>query len=162
MYWVHCASSHSSQNSNREGEEKVKELKQLTSENGHATRECLKNTLSRLKKKWKCILLNLVVSTRPLWHRNVWSITALLRSVVFRVFGDKRHLHSSLAPALPAFLTRFFLQPKFFCYHPQWPPPSSPLEKDPGATLGSPTRSIPLVGGGAISSWLALGCALLW
>ena len=138
---VHCASSHSSQNSNREGEEKVKELKHLMSENGHATRECLKNTLSRLKKKWKCILLNLVVSTRPLWHRNVWSITALLRSVVFRVFGDKRHLHSSLAPALPAFLTRFFLQPKFFRYHPQWPPPPQAPSKKTLARLWEAQRN---------------------
>ena len=77
---------------------------------------------------------------------NSWPIT-LLESVVFRVFGDKRRLRSSLAPALPASLTQILPLP------PPPPPPQAPLKEDPQVTRKPNAIDT--------SSLLALACALL-
>ena len=73
----------------------------------------------------------------------LWPIT-LLWSVVLPVLGDKRRLHSSLAPAFPASLTQVLPPTQIV----PLPPPTvtflKPLEKNPDVGLGSPTRSIPL------------------
>ena len=115
--------------------------KQLTSENGHSIRDCLKNTVSRFEKKWKCILLDLVVSTRPLWHSVRIHAPSCFFDLSSFAYWVGRRLPSSLAPALPASQTQFLSPTQFLPLPPR--PPQAPSKKTL-TRLGSPTQSIPL------------------
>jgi len=110
--------------------------KQLTSENGHSIREdpSLKNGLCKLKsprKKWRRVLLNLVVSMRPLRHLvriHGPLIFFDLSSFVCWVTGQLRF---SFALAFPPPVTQILPIPLL-----PPPPPQFPPKK-------TPTRSIP-------------------
>ena len=120
------------------------------SEDEHLIREnlSLKNALSGFKssrKKWKGVLLDLVVSTRPLQH-----LVRIHGPLLF--FGPSsfvclatRRLRSSFALALPTRLTQVLPPTQILPLPPPSPPPQSSLKEDPDVT-GSPTRSIPLDG----------------
>ena len=121
--------------------------KQSTSENRHSIREdpSLKNALSSLKsprKKWKRVLLNLVVSTclTSALGSNSWPVTLL----VFRVLGDK--MSSFFFCSCPPTFSNpsSSSNPNSSTTTPLHPLLLDPPSKKTPTRVGSRTQSIPL------------------
>ena len=100
----------------------------------------MRNALSGLKKKWQRVLLNLVVSTRPLCHLVRIHGPLLSFGLSSFVCWVTRHLRSSFALALSSLLTQVLPPTQIL---PLLPPPPPQSKKTP-TRLRSSMRSIPL------------------
>ncbi|KIJ97324.1 hypothetical protein K443DRAFT_105824, partial [Laccaria amethystina LaAM-08-1] len=135
------------------------------SKNGHSIREnprC-KNALSGLRKKWKRVLLNLVVSTRPLQHLVRIHGPLLFFGLSPFVCWATRRLRSAVALALPPPLTQVLPPTQILPLpSPPPPPPQPPLKEDPDAT-GQPDAiyTSQQVDGGVTSCSWASACVPL-
>ena len=108
----------------------------MSSENGHSIREdpSLKSALSELKnsrKKWKHVLLNWVVSTRPLRHLVRIHCRLLFFGLSSFVYWATKRFRSSFAPALPSPLSQILPRAQILPLPPPTPHPQSPPQRRP-------------------------------